>query len=659
MKKIWKLTFKSLAIVAPVTGAAATIVSCGHKSDTKNSWGDFKDKAMAETAINIVTHARVKATGWDISKTDDFSFTVKPAVDKDGSTVVATIASATNSNIAIFTATYSTDEEYIDSDWACTTQPNNVPSFDNFKKAAENAAALDIVKQLKVTGWKTDGSEKFSKGAPQEGTKDVTYIIYDNSIKSKITAKATFNGNKYNIGDWTMTSGPSPAELTFDAFLSQVKSDDKQNQKHNIWILLKSARANSKPIPNINVDFSFSDTMLEVKPSSTITGDAASDTVSMNIVLGPKDLQTKGDYLFTYNITLTLRWDHKNNYSADYGYANWTLNYDFNAWKKTTSDLFKTSGFKTWASHNVISDGTNWNLSDCTFSALSFPDNKSATFTITNKTDTSTVATYNAAFTSSSKKGLTLNHLFGDEGIDSQWVESQKTDAWAKYQSDADYYIQKPGNIRQTLHTINGKYPDLLPSGWLNLINNNKPFSAKKYTPTTNPINHTVYYKITSVDDPNNAEFDIMATQEGTKAFNQDSDFKPVNSGVQDFDVWFNSAKTVLTSYNDANSKVIIGQLLHFTTDKFPNYNKMATAYKGKTDQLYVKIDTQSFAKATKPQNQINFKITVWDSKAKKAVTAPAFASFSWTKNIGKTFDINKQKEHFYMNADTSKFTPV
>ena len=224
-KKNLKLLFSATASVAVLGTTSAAIVSCGHKKapDKKNSWGDFKAKAMAETAINIVTYANVQATGWDVSKTDDFSFKVNPAVGEDGSTVVAVIASASNNNFATFTATYSTDEEYIDTDWACTTQPDSGPTFDDFKTQAMMELAPSIVKNASVeaTGWNKYNTDDFTFNVePAVGTEGSTVVATIASTENSNTAvfTATYvDGQEYVVGDWACTTQPNK-KPTFNDF---------------------------------------------------------------------------------------------------------------------------------------------------------------------------------------------------------------------------------------------------------------------------------------------------------------------------------------------------------------------------------------------------------------------------------------------------------
>ncbi len=646
MNKFWKLTFKSIAVVVPIASGAATVVSCGKKAVDPGPFNNFKEKANEENAINIVKQLNI--TSWKTDGSEEFS----KNGGKVGNNEITYIVYNNSKNEEIDVKATFHNQAYSLNDWTKLSDPHpSTETFDYFKKLADAESALDVIQKLNITSWKIDGSEIINKGAGVVGDKVVTYIIYNLTKHQQFSARATFHDQPYSINDWTKLSDPSDSKATFDLFLAQVKSqtdDQKVSAETSIWNSIVSAYKNSTKIANINIDFShYVNDQLEVKSSSTITSDKVKQLITMNLVIGPHNYNQETDYMFTYNISLTLRWDQKSNYSKEYGYNNWTFNYSFNNWKDTLSTLFKEVAFKTWAVQRIVQNGIEWKYADSTVGNL-VVGTDNATFTITNKNDSSVTINYKAQFNSIIKSGRTLYELFGDNSLENQWVSDSKTDPWLKYIIDARKQMSSSEDILAVLKNIHDSQGSALPTNWDTYIKDDPApnFSAKANKPA-DKTSKTIFYQITCNKD--NTTFDVKAIQTQNNDFSL-NDFVPGNSNRVKFHAWFLSAEPILNQYEDIVERKLIKQfkkIVLANESKYPNYyDLLVNHYRSNIEQLAVKINIT--AGYIEQDYKINFSITIYNfGTKKKSVTKPAQASFQWKTGDGTKFDLDNSIENF------------
>ncbi len=256
IKKLFKIIIMTSTIAIPLTSASVILSSCGHKDHKKFSFADFAKKAKAETSINIIKNAKVKAQGWNNLPTGDLT---KELFSDTNNKVVFNISAASKDQVAKFSAAYTKDQAYKVSDWTCSSQPTQITTFAEFVILAKAEAATNIVKNAKVKakGWdalpKGDLSKRFISVINNQ-------VIFDISSKSK-TEVATFSATyikheSYQVSDWTCSSQPVTDWLVMTTKLLENKSPIINKSDYNLTMMTKiiyilKSQSSSK-FPDIN-----------------------------------------------------------------------------------------------------------------------------------------------------------------------------------------------------------------------------------------------------------------------------------------------------------------------------------------------------------------------------------------------------------------------
>ncbi len=274
--KIFKLFSISLS-VASISATSFAIVSCGNKN--KNSWNDFKTKALSESAMRII--AATKPANWSDVNFSEIS--MKTIVNSASKSIIATInrnVQYKNLTTAVFEIDFMPKTAYNVNNWKCTIPPE--PStylWSSFKRLALWVSANDLLTQArKASNWKdlkwpygnrnqnvwiTKDQPQFDiyggagvsdpyKGMSGEPTADetnrtVTAIIskkHQEGLYASDPIEATIKYDKtklYNISEWTfkttqqLQSYPKWKSIYIDQSKAKVVNDFS-NFENNNWI---------------------------------------------------------------------------------------------------------------------------------------------------------------------------------------------------------------------------------------------------------------------------------------------------------------------------------------------------------------------------------------------------------------------------------------
>ncbi len=121
--KIIKSGLIGVAIIAPISATAIAVASCGSKETPPpepTTFDQFVKDANKESAIDIVRNAIPTVNEWSSFK----SFTKIDSPIIGTNTVEISIQENTTKLVAVFIATYTTDQAYKSSDWGCREQPS-------------------------------------------------------------------------------------------------------------------------------------------------------------------------------------------------------------------------------------------------------------------------------------------------------------------------------------------------------------------------------------------------------------------------------------------------------------------------------------------------------------------------------------------------------
>ncbi len=179
---------------------------CSDLPKSLPNFDEFKKAAQAESAINILKNATIKAN-WNIKSATDFIILTSNIVNQN--TVIKTIVWQSTKEVVIFSATYHEYQSYKVSDWQCISQPKLAPTWTDYWHNAYGELAWRIVKNAHPTktAWiNDDNSNFFFKGAKSNRNNTITLYIGNHS---RHNAGAGFTAHynlyhSYNVTDWKL-----------------------------------------------------------------------------------------------------------------------------------------------------------------------------------------------------------------------------------------------------------------------------------------------------------------------------------------------------------------------------------------------------------------------------------------------------------------------
>ncbi len=258
------------------TAYVITDWKCSIQPHIAPTFNDFTKAANKETAFNIIVNAMPEADGWNVIKDPSDVSIIKS--NNTTNSVVVTIKSKSLDETAIFTATYVVDQKYKVSDWGCSAQPSALPTFNNFKKAAEAESLINIIQYANPSakGWDKLSADDLSKGDTETNNNTISIVIKSTSPDESATFSATYTKDvAYSVDDWKCSSQPTKTKHSFKEFQAAAEAATAYDIVQNATTPAAGWKGLKAGDLTITKTDSTSDTVVVVTIKSTTKGESA------------------------------------------------------------------------------------------------------------------------------------------------------------------------------------------------------------------------------------------------------------------------------------------------------------------------------------------------------------------------------------------------
>ncbi len=559
LKKLFKIVIMISTTAIPLTSASVILSSCGHNSGSKKpnkkfSFADFTKAAKAESSINIVNNASPGAKGWHNLVDNDLT---KSNFTMTDNTISVTITSNSLQEDAIFTATYTKDQEYKVNNWACTRDSHPLTTFTAFVKAAEKESAINIIKyaRTKAEGWDNLVASDLTKGIPTNNDNSVIMNISSKSLNQTATFTALYSKNTaYSTQDWYCSTQPSKT-FTFSQFKIAVEniSDGLPHPALTFETIKKSTMA------GVNINFkSFYKIDLKLDLKNSKFSDDGKKNITFKMVFLQGDTIT-----YDTSTTITLKIDFNN---TVYDASKWTApDYTFSDFKTAADHSTAGSGWKNYAIKSInqkFPTTKAWNLKDCTFEPLeSDTANNILTIRVVNHADKNNPLFVMASITFK-KNSHNQVFVYGENGANGEsnsWkFSTEAAYPWAKFQDQASAWASNDANTTIKMIDLLNHFKNAknFPPAWKVILDSDDTGGEYIFSATLinkpDDIHHILNYVISAnlATSPNTYKLNVTLTQTGNNDLSMSNFVISSNQPAPIPYHWDNEIEKILTKSN-------------------------------------------------------------------------------------------------------------